>query len=210
MKILTLVKISAYNKDIINILRHGCDAPLRYERIYINPCEVKKRIVGKEYGGSAYVYVDKWPKQKEKEIMIGTSYKIIKEKYEKNLTWEKSGYIEARKKMIKKGVILDGIDTESKIIERCRVWDKIYKYAKEEGRLKTQKELNSKAFRERGGIMISISDNGELVKTGQGNHRLLIAQLLKLPLIPAQIGIVHIKSLKKFRSLREQKKRIEL
>jgi len=204
----TLIIISSCIKDVANILKYGKKAPLRYEKIVVKTNVIKKRIIGTEFGQSALVYTEKWPSYLEKNI-IDQSQKIIIKKYKENISWEKSGYIDYRMNMIKKGVILDGVDSKEKIEERCKIWDQIYHHTKRTGRVYSQKEINSYNFRERGGIMISISDKGELIKTGQGNHRLLIAQILEIPVITAQIGVVHVNAFNILVKLRKERQKYE-
>lgn len=57
------------------------------------------------------------------------------------------------------------------------------------GRLRTREELGG--FREFYGVYIHIGRTGEALFGRGGQHRFAIARLLDLPLIPAQIGIVH-------------------
>jgi hypothetical protein len=46
-------------------------------------------------------------------------------------------------------------------------------------------------FRELGGVLIHIDRFGRLISGGGGRHRLAIAQILNLSIIPAQVGVVH-------------------
>lgn len=57
------------------------------------------------------------------------------------------------------------------------------------GRLRTREELGG--FREFFGVYFHIDRNGEALFGRGGQHRFALARLLDLPLIPAQIGIVH-------------------
>ena len=83
-----------------------------------------------------------------------------------------------------------------KIIERFKLLDKAYDEAKKTGRLKTRKELDPSNFREKDGILVHIGKNGKPVFGGNGFHRLAIAKVLDLDLIPACIGIVDKESIK--------------
>jgi len=199
----SLIIMSALRRDIKNKILYGIKAPLKFERIYVKTEEIKKRIYGIDYSESALIFNHKWPTEREILIMEEEYTKLIVNKYENDLSWEESGYIENRMSMIKKGFLRDGVISKEIILNRCKSWDAIYNEVKKTGRMKSRKDIDKYPFRERGGIMISISDKGELIKTGQGNHRLLIAKILNVPVIPAQIGLVHVNSMGILNEIRE-------
>jgi len=67
------------------------------------------------------------------------------------------------------------------------------------------KELDPSNFREKGGILVRIGKNGKQVFGGSGFHRLAIAKVVELDLIPAYIGIVDKESIKYLDQYRRKK-----
>lgn len=199
------LKYRAACRDCYNYYIIGRKAPKYAERVYINPMDVTNRITNNAAPGfadSAKVITGSWPYDKQKPINTGPTMIAMVRRFRDGLSWEESGYVDIMKKRISSGFIIDGIDSESSINRRCEALDKMYHQVKSEKALAPSSEINKDNFRECDGVMISISDTGELVKTGGGNHRLMIAQILELPVIPAQIGVVHVKSIHKLAGLR--------
>ena len=85
----------------------------------------------------------------------------------------------------------DRCKTSAEVDTRFSQLDKLYEELLHGARFKTMKEQFPDNFREQGGIHVHIGREGALLFGGGGCHRLAIAQVLKLPLIPAQIGVIH-------------------
>ena len=85
----------------------------------------------------------------------------------------------------------DDCGSLDEVVARYRKLDRFYQHLVNGGRYHTMYELKPNNFREQGGVHINIGRNGELLFGGGGCHRLAIAQILKLPQIPAQIGVCH-------------------
>ena len=93
--------------------------------------------------------------------------------------------------------------TKSMARKRYLALDKLYAEAKETRSFKTQKQLKPWNFREFGGIQISIDSSGTVTLVrASGMHRLSIAKILGLELIPAQIGLVDVQAVGFVESLR--------
>ncbi|MGO1501934.1 MAG: hypothetical protein ACTHWH_11705 [Marinobacter sp.] len=82
----------------------------------------------------------------------------------------------------------------------------VVKKVRQDGYLKSRKRLSPFNFRERGGIMVHIGSQGTLVFAGDGYHRLALAKVCKLPLIPAAVGVVHEDAVTtgKFKAIQEK------
>jgi hypothetical protein len=200
------IHIKACITDVKNVLTYGIYAPRFGERLFADPFDINVRITSRDLPGytkSAKVVVDSWPHEKHTPI-IGREYKsaALFRRWEQGFTWEKSGYIHFMMQRIEAGNNEYGLRNYDDVLARCDMLDAIFNEIKKEGRMKTQKELKKKSFREIGGVMVSISDRGELVKTNGGNHRHIIARILGLKKIPVVIGNVHINGFDKLKQIR--------
>jgi hypothetical protein len=115
-------------------------------------------------------------------------------------SWEEAGaYARSLRAIAKKGS-LDGCRTLDDVVQRYLKLDEVFARVSNEGRLRTRAELEGPAaFRELGGIFINIDRDGRPVAGGGGWHRLAIARILHLPVIPAQVGLVHPAALPSWR-----------
>ena len=78
------------------------------------------------------------------------------------------------------------------VVSRYARLDELFSYLQGGGKFRTRKELyGSRTFREQGGVYIHIDREGNPVFGGGGCHRLALAKILQLDIIPAQLGIVH-------------------
>lgn len=97
--------------------------------------------------------------------------------------------------------------TKSMVRKRYLALDKLYAEAKDTRLFKTQKQLKPWNFREFGGIQVSIDAHGTLALVrASGMHRLSIAKILGLELIPAQIGLVDVRAVDHVESLRKPRR----
>jgi hypothetical protein len=199
-------KLVAIRTDTCNRLRFGNKAPLFAERIYVDPqhCEgitLSKKKLKKLLGFHPVVplsgaVIDSWPIH-ESDVVPLTDLPKIKfciDHWVNNVAWEHTGvyeFYEARGQNI------------DKIVQRYRNLDKIFNTVRSEGRLRSAQELNPCNFRETNGIRINIGPSGQLIFYDVGTHRLAIAMILGIRLIPAQLGAVFAGSLHQLQKLRE-------
>lgn len=85
-------------------------------------------------------------------------------------------------------------DASELVLKKYQKLQNIYQKIKKNG-YKTQKELNKSCINRFNTwydeIRVSIDRNGEYILSGSGNHRLMIAKLLKLDLVPAILVRIH-------------------
>lgn len=94
--------------------------------------------------------------------------------------------------------------TKSMVRKRYLALDRLYTELKRTRSFKTQKQLKPWNFREFGGMQVSIDASGRLTLVrASGMHRLSIAKILGLELIPAQIGLVDVRAVDYVESLRK-------
>lgn len=203
---ITSERLLIYIKDLRNKLKYGKDAPLYFERIWVNPMEIRmmiprdevKRVTGIHRNRASGVVVD-WDE-------ISRSYPITEEfriqycfkHWKDGISWDELGVIDHLSKSSKYGSW-----PKKKIRERFRMLDRAFEETKKLGRLKTRDEIDPAGFREEDGILVHIGKHGEPVFGGNGFHRLAMAQVLELDRIPACIGLVDkeaIPLLSKFRA----------
>ena len=119
---------------------------------------------------------------------------IIRRAYDRFLlgkSWDEIGEIDWLRSNINYHGSQDGCTSEADITDRLNNLDSLYATLQSERKFKLQKELNKKAFRERGGICVAIGRKGDLIWMGDGAHRLTIAKIIGLKLIPVAIILVH-------------------
>jgi hypothetical protein len=185
--------------DLNNRAKYGADCPRFAERIYVTPencygiSTIKKRALGWGPHTSGKV-VDQWPNSDD--VLPITSLVKIQfclDHWVNGVVWEHTGAYEY---YAKKGKNL------SEIVAKYRRLDVIFEDVKAEGRLKNQQELNPNHFRELDGIRINIGPAGQLIFADGGTHRLAMAIVLGLGIIPAQVGCVHTDALREMPKLR--------
>ena len=188
------------NRDISNKFKYGYLAPVYAERIWVNPSDCNLFISHKffkdfngvtDIRGSSGKVID-YSLLLKQAIAVT---KVIRIKFcfdhwVKGLPWEDTGVYEYMEKFIIKDGEVDGCRSINDIIKRYKKIDSIFEQVKQEGRLKTRKEINSKNFREVDGILIHIGPQGKPIFSGGGCHRFAMALILGLR-FPAQIGCVH-------------------
>ena len=198
-------KLLIYVKDLRNKLKYGKNAPLYYERIWVDPMKIKrmiprdevKRVTGIHRNRASGVIVN-WDD-------IEHSYPITEEfriqycfdHWKDGKSWEELGVIDHMSRTKKYGSW-----PIAKIKKRFRMLDEAYQETKKLGRLKTRREIDPSNFREQHGILVHIGKNGEPVFGGNGFHRLAIAQVLKLDEIPACVGMVAKSSIHQLKEYR--------
>lgn len=195
------LKLRFYARDILNILLWGRNGPKSAELIFIDPCSIthvlQKPISRKQSGK---VLDSDWDLN---IIHIHELPKVAacRAHFIHNIPWENSGAWELMADLFKVRSSPDNCSSWVDVEERYSRLDELYKHLKEGGRFKSQAELSrTKKFRERGGVHVHFNRDGEPVFGAGGCHRLAIAQILKLPYIPAQLGVVHKNAINIWRS----------
>ena len=183
-------------------MKFGTLAPRWSERIWVNPQECSERILRSagcpEFASSGRV-VRYWPRTLPVD---GAKSLALIRHWQYGESWSDSGYIDLLMERIRQGKPEDGCTSLDAICRRCAMLDATFAMIARDGRLRTRQELDSSAFREYGGVTISISPTGALVKTGGGNHRFVMARILSIRVIPAQLGVIHRDALRQLQLLR--------
>jgi hypothetical protein len=182
-------------RDVFNRIKYRGRAPLAAQCIEVNPKKVRfvlRKLMPRHMSGK--VMDGDWDLHKRK-IKHHPKFKYCLARFVEGVDWERAGAYAHMKRLIAKNKTHDECSSLDDIVERYKRLDSLFEEAKAEQKLKTQKELRKFAFREYRGIYIHIDRNGDPLFGKGGWHRLMIAKILGLKAIPAQIGIVHKQSL---------------
>jgi hypothetical protein len=188
-------RIRAAVRDLENRARYGSDAPLFAERLWLDPLSVDHFKRSGSAADSARVLTGAWPRSDEWPVADDPVLGAAIARWTLGLPWEETGEIERMERAIRKKGPLKGCVTRADILRRCAALDEIFRAMQREARLRTRTEVEPGAFREFGGIGMHIGPGGRPVRGWNGRHRFAMARILRLPLIPVRIGLVHVSAL---------------
>mgnify|MGYP005989067833 CR=1 FL=1 len=189
-------------RDRWNRICYGPEAPQSDELIFVPPDQIhytydsaagKRPLRRQESGMILGGDWDRCRSDMSRQIKI----KSCRMRYVDGAEWPETPLFRKFLKEIAEGRHPDGCRTPEELAQRYEGLDHIYKQTKARGRLLSQAELPDFFRREHGGILVHIGRNGELLRASGGMHRFAIAQILGLPEIPAQLGVVHPEALYK-------------
>jgi hypothetical protein len=196
-----------YYQDLRNKIIYGVDAPIRAERIWINPADIDMALIGLYSWVYSGRVVNTWPPNNIQPIPIMNLEKLrcCVDHFTNGVAWEDTGiYEHMTRKMIEWGGSYDGCTNQEDVISRYERMDALFDQIKRERRIRTRKEINPRNFRESGGIYVHIGPSGKLFFGAEGCHRFAIARILELPVVPAQIGCVYECAIPHLRALRQK------
>ncbi len=105
-------------------------------------------------------------------------------------SWRKAGFYDWMEAQIALRGSHDGVHNKRGIRNRYAGFDALIEDARRIGRLRSREELYGEPDESRG-IMVGVGRDGKLIFMGRGTHRLAIAQLLELELVPVGICTIH-------------------
>lgn len=192
-----------------NRFLYGKNAPKYKELAWVNPDSIKYNLTQcvrqKMFGTlnivSGTVISGTWD-----EHVVPVNLKTKRDHWIGGFSWKELGVYDYKMGRVKLKGESDGCKNYEDVVARYERLDKLFETVKSEGRLRTQEELTGKKrtfARGRGEIEIFIDRNGSPIHGCGGTHRLAIAKILNLPVIPATWGGVHpegIKHLHKYRN----------
>lgn len=191
-------------RDIINFIKYGYIAPKYAELIWVNPNQIIHNINSHSKFRTSICSGDiiDISKYFTFERFCDTyQYRSCLSHWIDHMPWNSTPDYIMMLDGIKSGRLWVGCKTEQELLKRYQKLDNIFLQVKNAGRLKTRKELDPQAFREEGGIIVCIGEKGEPLLF-DGYHRLSIAVIQNLSIIPAQLGAVDTRAvncLKKYR-----------
>lgn len=176
--------VGFYARDLKNFLRHGPGSPKAFQLLFVSPSEITTTLNPKRFSedDAGRVLPGDWDNH-VRDLTQVTKWVTIYNALDKELRWEDSGMFElysGSKKYSPDALKRRYADLES-VVEKIR----------NDGYLKSRKDLSPFSFRERGGIMVHIGAQGNPIFSGDGYHRLAVAKICRLPRIPVSVGVVH-------------------
>lgn len=197
----------AFLRDSRNRILYGPEAPRYAERIWVNPqaCTECLYGIGDRYSGR--VVEGAWPPAgcRLKSLMEIEKLRGCIDHWSRGIPWEETGIFRFLEGEIEKHPrrVFDDCRSREDLEKRYAGLDLLFERVKADMRLRTSREVNPWAFRERGGISFHVGPEGRLFFGGNGCHRFGMALVLGLTRIPAKIGCVHISAIPLLGSLRE-------
>jgi hypothetical protein len=187
--------------DVANLARFGRNAPRFAERIWVDPAALTTTLdpldwrisSGRVKGGDWDL--DAWAID---ESVVQAC--ILR--WRDGVPWRDTGaydHIMAAMARSPEGVF-DGCRTLEDVERRHARMDSLFDQVAAEGRLRPRNELPGHQFREMGGVRVHVGRTGNLIRGGDGAHRLGMALALGLPVMPAMIGCVHLEAINVWRS----------
>ena len=193
--------VSTSRRDFAARVRHGRGAPRQFERIWIRPRDVE-RVGPRDGYRSGEVRDGSWD-------LDGPSFdelpKVIacRAHWIEGVPWDETGIYDFVLAGIQRsGRPEAGCWTRDDLVDRYRALDATFAAVARARRLKTRRELIGRfprTFREKGGINIHVDRMCTPMFANGGTHRLVMAQVLELGVIPAAIGLVHAQALPAWR-----------
>lgn len=189
-------------RDVQRRRRYGREAPRYHELIWIDPRQCRLQLLEGRGGTDQCDVLDgDWDRAVE-PLENNPHIRVCLEHWLGGRSWEETGAYDDMMERIASGTpVADGCRTLDDVVARYHELDEVFERVRREGLLRTRAELSAGAFRERGGVLIHIDRSGEpLYNRFNGCHRLAMALVLELPVMPAQVGIVHADALSRWRT----------
>ena len=111
--------------------------------------------------------------------------------FDKGLDWDTVGEVTWMMDNIAEYGVQDDCRNLEDVTVRCDAIDRLKQSIQQGGRFYSRRELNPDNFREKGGIGICLSRNGDIIWFSDGAHRLAIAQMLCLKEVPVCVYMIH-------------------
>ena len=184
-------------RDIQNKWRFGADGPLSDEALFVDPCGVKWQFTPDadaecfDKNTSGLVASGDWDRCVG-DVTKTPKYIACHAHFLEGQPWEQTGIYDHMMQLIAKHGSFDECYTMDDVIARYASIDRLYDKLSKQNRLKLRRDLPSHYRREYGGIFAHINRHGEPLRFANGNHRFLIARILKFPEVPIHVGGVHL------------------
>lgn len=125
------------------------------------------------------------------------------------LSWDEAGAYEFMAKKIESSASgeVDNCRTEADIVARYERLDELYELARSANFLPSQTVTQDGIVVEIDGIRVHLARDGKLLAKGGGTHRLAIARILGLEIVPVSLGAVHVEALRHVPALRRASRR---
>lgn len=203
-----LILGAAIFRDHANRLSYGGKAPKVAETIWVRPSDVDRYVCAMPNGlhrrnASGRVIDFEALKIKFQSLSNSRQIRACYQRWCNNIPWDETDEFAA----ILRSISLRGRSVrcrnEGELRARYRLLDEIFEEVSRTRRLRTRKQLTPFNFRECGGIQIAIDPQGRPVLGNSGGfHRIAIAKILEIDVIPAELGLVDVNALHKLERYR--------
>lgn len=193
-------RLAGLKREMENRLRFGPAAPKYAERIWLCPFDCRRAVSRhvknislswSRYGSARVVEI--WPEASSNVfVALGDRESILScyDHWVRKIPWQETVEFGLLAGEIARLGSAHDCKNLPEVMNRYETLDRMFLQIQKEGKIRTRKELNPRNFREENGILIHIGPSGEPI-VGDGFHRMAMALILNLPLIPAQIGCVY-------------------
>ena len=187
-------------RDAYNVLRYGRAAPRTDERLWVDPASITQTLHA--FRARSGTVVRSWPPTEVWPLADHLHVQFAVAHWRDGIPWPETGVYEYMQERIERRGRQDGCRNRDDVVRRYEDLDELYATVSRERRLRTRAELDPSAHREDGGIFVHVGPAGEVLIGESGKHRLTIAQLLELPVIPVRVGHVHVDAIPRLPDLR--------
>jgi hypothetical protein len=201
---LAVLSAIALAREVVNVVRFGRDAPRFAERIWVDPAALATTLGPLDYDlgriRSGRVMGGDW--DLAAWAIDESVVQACVVHWRDGVPWKDSGAYDRIMAAMARSPdsVFDGCRTLEDIERRHVAIDALFEQVAAEGRLRPRNELPGHVFREMGGVCVHVGRTGNLIRGGNGAHRLGMALALGLPVIPAMIGCVHVNAITTWRS----------
>ncbi len=194
-------RLFVYRRNLGNLVRYGPGAPRYGELIRVDPAQIERVLpfgaFGKDLGArevgnllAAVLHSDKYfkgarPIDEDRRVRICRAHWVY------NLSWEETGLYAYEQEQLEKGRGGGRYRSMEDVKKRFENLDRIFEQVKKEGRLRSAAELPGEDNHGNRETVVHVGPGGEpLWGGGGGNHRFVIAYILKVPLY-VRLGCVY-------------------
>jgi hypothetical protein len=174
---------------LANVIRFGRAAPRPNERVWVDPSKVRYALGGLPVRSGRVV--DEWPPVDPVPFEEHVHVAFALAHWRDGLSWEETGAYDYMLEQIRRRGRQDGCFDLADVQRRYQLLDELFETVRRERRLRTRSELDPTVNDEDGGILVHVGPDGEPAIGDSGKHRLTIAKLVGLTVVPARIGYVH-------------------
>lgn len=186
-------------RDPHNLARWGAHAPLVCRQVWVQPLEIDRRSSRFTLGDSGRVLGGDWDREGT-PLEATATMRRCRQHWEQRIAWEDTGVYDIMLARIRENGSAEGCQTFEDVLARYRALDQLFEQVRRDRRLQTSAELTRTRFRECHGVMVHTDRDTRAVMGLHGLHRLAIARILRLPQIPACLGVVHERSVHEWKS----------
>ena len=166
-----------------------------YQLLWVNPkeilmgrCKVDKHCT--QYLKDRFIQDGEW----DQDLVNPLEHSIVKTAFNVSngkTNWKLSGEHLRMKNLLDSYSYFDGCNSTNDVKRRYNSLDKMLVEVKSEKRIRCRKSLRRFNFRELGGMEVAVGRNGDVIKIGDGQHRLGIALALGVKKVPVSVVLVH-------------------